>query len=100
MWAGGHQQSNANAQQWWPMSYNYQYQTQPAGKHWNCFSFWDGITQVSQRLSCLCLEQVDFARTEGEAISHQTAATKISLISAVIILYLHQTKVLYPLIQE
>lgn len=31
MWAGGgHQQPSANAQQWWPMSYNYQYQTQPA----------------------------------------------------------------------
>jgi len=35
MWAGGHQQPSANAQQWWPMSYNYQYQTPPAGKHCN-----------------------------------------------------------------
>ena len=35
MWAGNssNQHPSANAQQWWPMSYNYQYQTQPAGKH-------------------------------------------------------------------
>lgn len=32
MWAGNgsNQHPSANAQQWWPMSYNYQYQTQPA----------------------------------------------------------------------
>jgi len=35
MWAGGHQQPSANAQQWWQMSYNYQYQTQPAGMCWD-----------------------------------------------------------------
>jgi len=33
MWAGGHHDPSANAQQWWPMSYNYQYQNPQAGKH-------------------------------------------------------------------
>lgn len=30
MWAGGHHDPSANAQQWWPMSYNYQYQNPQA----------------------------------------------------------------------
>ena len=60
MWAGNNsnQHPSANAQQWWPMSYNYQYQTQPAGKH--CYHFYVGSHSKKKKNSIWQLGEVNF----------------------------------------